>query len=175
MENTAYSKYQQTLHNWCKGEWFDPCHAIFIVGVPEGVNVGDIEELMQTVRCWGRDVGGLLVFCECKESIKPQVTPPEVRSDDGTIFCQIVMADVGPGKSTDFVDKLKSFLQAEGKTIDDLQGYVAGSSTPKNAEESILLTMAEVMKQSSRSLFEGHSYRRLRTFSGISPTPLGEE
>ncbi len=35
--------------------------------------------------------------------------------------------------------------------------------------------MAEVMKQSNRSMAENHSYRRLRMFSGITPTPMGED
>ncbi|XP_067235363.1 uncharacterized protein [Chanodichthys erythropterus] len=188
MESVLYKKYQDTLSSWCKGEELDPAHAILIAGVAEDVSISQIEELMQTVRCWGRvrvrgrtysvEAGGLLVLCECKEEIKPQIVPPEVRSDDGTIVWHIVVVDPRPDSSDaseDFVGKLQSFLQAEGKTIADLQDYVATSAPAKGTEEFFIHAMAEVMKQSNRGMAESHSYRRLRVFSGITPTPMGEE
>ncbi|KAK9970011.1 hypothetical protein ABG768_028151 [Culter alburnus] len=188
MESVLYKKYQDTLSSWCKGEELDPAHAILIAGVAEDVSISQIEELMQTVRCWGRvrvrgrthsvEAGGLLVLCECKEEIKPQIVPPEVRSDDGTIVWHIVVVDPRPDSSDaseDFVGKLQSFLQAEGKTIADLQDYVATSAPAKGTEEFFIHAMAEVMKQSNRGMAESHSYRQLRVFSGITPTPMGEE
>lgn len=86
MESVLYKKYQDTLSSWYKGEELDPAHAILIAGVAEDVSISQIEELMQTVRCWGRvrvrgrtysvEAGGLLVLCECKEEINPQIVPP---------------------------------------------------------------------------------------------------
>ncbi len=49
-----YHKYQETLNNWCKGEALDPAHAILLAGVAEDVSISQIEELMQTVCCWGQ-------------------------------------------------------------------------------------------------------------------------
>ncbi|KAK9971034.1 hypothetical protein ABG768_026930 [Culter alburnus] len=183
MESVLYKKYQDTLRGWCKGEELDPAHAILIAGVAEDVIISQIEELMQTVCCWGRirgrtysvEAGGLLVLCECKEEIKPQIVPPEVRRDDGTIVWHIMVVDPRPDESDDFVGKLQSFLQAEGKTVADLQDYVATSAPAKGTEECFIHAMAEVMKQFNRSMAESHSYRRLRVISGITPTPMGEE
>ncbi|XP_051741436.1 modulator of apoptosis 1-like [Ctenopharyngodon idella] len=188
MESVLYKKYQDTLRGWCKGEEFDLAHAILIAGVAEDVNISQIEELIQTVHCWGRvrvrgrtysvEAGGLLVLCECKEEIKPQTVPPEVQSDDGTTVWHIVVVDPRPDSSDasdDFVGKLHSFLQAEGKTVADLQDYVATSAPAKGTEEFFIHAMAEVMKQSNRSMAESHSYHRLGVFSGITPTPMGEE
>lgn len=188
MESVLYKKYQDTLRGWCKGEELDLAHAILIAGVAEDVNISQIEELMQTVHCWGRvrvrgrtysvEAGCLLVLCECKEETKPQIVPPEVRSDDGTAVWHIVVVDPRPDSSDvsdDFVGKLHSFLQAEGKTVADLQDYVATSAPTKGTAEFFIHAMAEVMKQSNRSMAESHRYRRLRVFSGITPTPMGEE
>lgn len=54
MEPTLVRKYQDTLSSWCKGEQLDPAHAVMIAGVAEEVSISQIEEMMQTVRCWGR-------------------------------------------------------------------------------------------------------------------------
>lgn len=52
---------------------------------------------------------------------------------------------------------------------------MATSTSVKGTEEFFIHAMAEVMKQSNRSMAESHSYRRLRVFSGITPTPMGEK
>ena len=52
---------------------------------------------------------------------------------------------------------------------------MATSTSAKGTDEFFIHAMAEVMKQSNRSMAESHSYRRLRVFSGITPTPMGEE
>ncbi len=185
MERVLYRKYQETLSNWCKGEALDPAHAILVAGVADDVSISQIEELMQTVRCWGHvrvrgriysvEAGGLLVLCECREEIKPQIIPPEVRSVDGTIVWCIVVVDTELDASGDFVGKLQDFLQAAGGTVVDLQDCVAASAPDEGPEESLFHAMAEVMKQSSGSMAESHSCHRLRVFSGIAPTPMGEE
>uniref|UniRef100_A0A671KR63 Paraneoplastic antigen Ma-like C-terminal domain-containing protein n=1 Tax=Sinocyclocheilus anshuiensis TaxID=1608454 RepID=A0A671KR63_9TELE len=160
-----------TLSSWCKGEGLDPAHAILIAGVAEDVSISQIEELIV-------EAGGLLVLCECREEITPQIVPPEVRSDDDTTVWHIVVVDPRPDSSDasdDFVGKLQNFLQAEGKTVADLQDYVATPAPAKGTEEFFIHAMAEVMRQSNRSMVESHSYCRLRVFSGITPTPMGEE
>lgn len=59
----------------------------------------------------------MLVLCECREEINPQIIPSEVRSDDVTTVWHIIVVDQRPDSSDDFVGKLKNFLQAEGKTV----------------------------------------------------------
>lgn len=82
-----------------------------------------------------------------------------MRSDDGTIVWHIVVVD--PDSSDDFVSKLQSFLQADDKTVADIQDYVANSAPTKGTEEFFIHAMAEVTKQSNRNMAESHSYRRL--------------
>ncbi len=62
----------------------------------------------------------MLVLCECREETDPQIIPPEVKSDDGTIVWHIVVVDSKLDSSGDYVGKLQDLLQAEGKTVADL-------------------------------------------------------
>lgn len=66
-------------------------------------------------------------------------------------------------------EKLEQFLQVEGKTMEDIQMMCA--STAWNSPESIIHAVGNVLntKQS-----DSNNYRRLRTFSGVSPIPPGE-
>ncbi|XP_048858898.1 paraneoplastic antigen Ma1 homolog [Brienomyrus brachyistius] len=63
----------------------------------------------------------------------------------------------------------------EGKTVADLRSYCAASSSKRDSEESLFEVMGELLKQVYKGQSEGQGYRRLRVFSGITPTPAGEE
>uniref|UniRef100_A0A3Q3GGF0 Uncharacterized protein n=1 Tax=Kryptolebias marmoratus TaxID=37003 RepID=A0A3Q3GGF0_KRYMA len=163
---------------WCDTETIDVTHAILVVGVGKDLEVAKIEEELHSVRCWGRvrgtkpysDGDGVLVLCECKEVIDPSLVPPEVRPNDGAIWKIITHAQqpTTSAPAEDFSVKLQRFLSSEGKTFADIQSM---SST----DESVLRAMVDVVSRTTRSQTESHGYRRLRIFSGITPTPAGEE
>ncbi|KAM9440473.1 paraneoplastic antigen Ma1 homolog [Clarias gariepinus] len=71
-----------------------------------------------------------------------------------------------------FSTRLQDFLRAEQRTLGDLQALMghAGSSP-----ESIIRAMGEIFEKTVKSPAESSGYRRLRVFSGVSPTPAGEE
>lgn len=174
----ADSKWQAEFSEWCDTETIDVTHAILVVG--EDLEVAKIEEELHSVRCWGRvrvrgtkpysDGDGVLVLCECREVIDPKLVPPEVRPNDGAIWKIITHAQqpTTPAPAEDFSVKLQRFLSSEGKTFADIQSM---SST----DESVLRAMVDVVSRTTRSQTESHGYRRLRIFSGITPTPAGEE
>ncbi|KAK2840903.1 hypothetical protein Q7C36_012482 [Tachysurus vachellii] len=60
-----------------------------------------------------------------------------------------------------FSKKFEMFLTAEGKTMTDIQALFSPFHSNAAAPESIIR--------------ETNAYRQLRTFSGITPTPAGEE
>uniref|UniRef100_A0A3B4DUJ8 Paraneoplastic antigen Ma1 homolog n=1 Tax=Pygocentrus nattereri TaxID=42514 RepID=A0A3B4DUJ8_PYGNA len=185
MDPLLYSQFQDHLINWCRGEELDINHAILIVGVPQECAIGQIEEAMNTVRCWGRvQVRGssfnaktqsLTVLCECKEKINPKLVPPEVIPEDGSERWKIIITDGASIESDDFLKKLNGLLKAEGKTLDDLQGLYSQPTRPLSSTESIAQTMSALLSQNRSVPLEGHSYRRLRMFSRVIPTPAGEE
>ena len=176
----ADSELQVELIGWCDTVTVDVTHAILVVGVGSDLEVAKIEEELHTVQCWGRvrvrgtkpyrDGDGLLVLCECKEVIDPKVVPPEVRPKDGAVWKIITHSQPStiPAYAEDFSAKLQRFLASEGKTLADIQSM---SST----DESVLRAMVDVVSRTTKSQAESHGYRRLRIFSGITPTPAGEE
>uniref|UniRef100_A0A3Q2EBN3 Uncharacterized protein n=1 Tax=Cyprinodon variegatus TaxID=28743 RepID=A0A3Q2EBN3_CYPVA len=176
----ADSKLQAELNEWCDTEVIDITHAILVVGVGKDLEVAEIEEELHTVRCWGRvrvrgskpysDGDGVLVLCECKEVIDPRIVPPEVRPNEGAVWKIITYAPqpTSSAPAEDFSVKLQRFLASEGKTLADIQSM---SST----DESVLRAMVDVVSRTTKTQAESHGYRRLRIFSGVTPTPAGEE
>ncbi|XP_049329329.1 uncharacterized protein LOC111193656 [Astyanax mexicanus] len=185
MDPLLYSQFQEHLINWCRGEELDENHAILIVGVPKECAIGQIEEAMNAVRCWGRvrvrgrsfdaKMQSLTVLCECKEKINPKLVPPEVIPEGLSERWTVIVTDGALIESDDFLKKLNGLLRAEGKTLDDLQGLCPQSTQPPSSTETIVQTMSELLRQNRSVSLEGHSYRRFRMFSGVIPTPAGEE
>ncbi|KAL6485589.1 hypothetical protein MHYP_G00049810 [Metynnis hypsauchen] len=174
------SKLQVVLTEWCDTATIEVTHAILVVGVGSDLGVAEIEEELHTVRCWSRvrvrgtkpysDGDGLLVLCECREVINPNVVPPEVRPKDGAVWKIITHSQqpTTPALAEEFSTKLQRFLTSEGKTLADIQSM---SST----DEAVLRAMVDVVSRTTKNQAESHGYRRLRIFSGITPTPAGEE
>uniref|UniRef100_A0A8B9HIP3 PNMA family member 1 n=1 Tax=Astyanax mexicanus TaxID=7994 RepID=A0A8B9HIP3_ASTMX len=185
VDSQLYSKCQDILINWCRGEDLKVQHAILLIGVPEDLAVGQIEEVVHTVRCWGRvrirgrsfnsETQSLLVLCECREKIDPDRVPPKLMPIDGSEPWTVVIANKMATDSDDFEHKLKKWLSAEGKTVGDLHSFYTPASSKQTKDEPLLRTMSEFLNQTRGVQIEGHSYRRLRTFSGVFPTPMGEE
>ena len=181
-----YKAWQQTeLLKWCSSEGINPKHAILVIGVREDLEVGQIEDVLHTVRCWGRvrvrgrkfssEAGGLLVLCECKEEVVSSWVPPEVRPADGDDVWKIVNANGTPAAPDDFSEKLKIFLATEGKSVADLEGFCTPSVPPGGTSDAVLQSLADAISRANKGQTESHSYRRLRIFSGSIPTPAGEE
>ncbi|XP_049328023.1 paraneoplastic antigen Ma1 homolog [Astyanax mexicanus] len=185
MEQQLYDRFQTDLQNWCKGEDLDVNHAMLVVGVGEDDTIAKIEEELQTVRCWGRvrvrgktfdvETNSLVALCECREVLSTLSVPPEVRPLNGSLPWKIVTTNPAHATSEEFSEKLKKFMLAEGKRIEDLQYFCHPPSPQDNTVESLVRIMGEFMSQSRKAPSENHSYRRLRPFSGTTPTPLGEE
>ncbi|XP_036433704.1 uncharacterized protein LOC118812695 [Colossoma macropomum] len=185
VELHRYSQYQDILINWCRGEDLKAQHAVLLIGVPEDLAVGQIEDVLHSVRCWGRvrirgrsfhkETQSLLVLCECREEIDADRVPPKVIPPDGSEPWTVVVAKRKAKAADDFAHKLNQLLQEEGKTMEDLQCLYTPASSQSHTSEPLLRTMSELLSQSRGVQLEGHSYRRLRTFSGTLPTPMGEE
>ncbi|KAL3996707.1 PHD finger protein 20 [Sarotherodon galilaeus] len=173
---------QLELVNWCKGESIDLKHALLLYGVPEGVSRDEIEETAGTIKALGKVVvkgkmfnsqlQSLMVLCECHEEINPMTIPPEIMPISGGSGWKAVYY-IEP-QPDDFEGKLLTFLQNEGKTLEDIQGLRTHKREVDGNSEAIIRAVGELMVRTNRQP-ESHPYRCLRTFSGVSPTPSGEE
>ncbi|KAK0136928.1 Paraneoplastic antigen Ma2 [Merluccius polli] len=178
----ANSPSQRELINWCKGESVDLKHAFLLHGVPEGVSREDIEETAGTIKAWGRvrvrgkmfhhQQQSLMVLCECREEIDPSKIPPEIMPISGGSSWKTVCYT--EPQLDNFEEKLLTFLQSEGRTLEDIQGLRSPTKESNSNPEDIIRAVGDVMSRTNKQP-DSHPYRRLRTFSGISPTPTGEE
>uniref|UniRef100_A0A674DHB6 CCHC-type domain-containing protein n=1 Tax=Salmo trutta TaxID=8032 RepID=A0A674DHB6_SALTR len=73
----------------------------------------------------------------------------------------------------DFQAKLLSFLRHEGKTVADVKGLVSPSGADLNTE--LVIATSSLVEKCNNVPSETQSYRKLRMFSGVKPTPSGEE
>uniref|UniRef100_A0A3B3H4B1 Paraneoplastic antigen Ma1 homolog n=1 Tax=Oryzias latipes TaxID=8090 RepID=A0A3B3H4B1_ORYLA len=172
------------LTNWCRGEGVALEHALMVHGVPEEEPTANVEETLQSIKALGRvRVRGKMfdsknqtvtLLCECREVIDPSKIPPELIPPTGETKWTIVIAQSVVNDEDTFTVKLAQFLQDEGKTMDDIQTMCAPSTAWNSSPESIIRAVGEVLNRSTKPT-ESNNYRRLKTFSGVSPVPLGEE
>lgn len=159
-------------------------HALMVHGVPEEEPTANVEETLQSIKALGRvRVRGKMfdsknqtvtLLCECREVIDPSKIPPELIPPTGETKWTIVIAQSVVNDEDTFTVKLAQFLQDEGKTMDDIQTMCAPSTAWNSSPESIIRAVGEVLNRSTKPT-ESNNYRRLKTFSGVSPVPLGEE
>ncbi|XP_067293557.1 paraneoplastic antigen Ma1 homolog [Pseudorasbora parva] len=175
------------FRNWCRGEGIDPAHAVMISRVPEDSDVAHIEETMGMIKALGRvrvrgkvfkpEQSCLNVLCECRERVDAAVIPPEIvpLSGGNAWMITVVNEENETNDPDSFTEKLSRLLREEGKTWEDFQAIQASKLTSGDSPESIIRAVGELLEKTARPIPESSAYRRLRTLSGVSPTPVGEE
>lgn len=172
------------LKKWCRGESLDENHALLTV-VPLVTDIATIEETLQSIKSLGRvKVKGrilsdsddkVLVLCQCREKVVAEQVPKEVITSDGSLVWPITTAFDKPSPDDDFNTKLRILLQAEGKTFADVQALFTESQPTSSFAESLICAVTNLLDITNKPASESGGYRRLRVFSGIVPTPTGEE
>lgn len=108
------------------------------------------------------------------------MVPPEVLPAEGASPWKLVVASAAPSsfekapEKNDFIVKLNALLGAEGKT-QDVHKLVANENPVTTCPAAIILAMGEVLEKTLKPCTEASLYKRLRVFSGVKPTPAGEE
>ncbi|CAL9683279.1 unnamed protein product [Knipowitschia caucasica] len=172
------------LKKWCRGEALDESHALLTV-VPENTDVALIEKTLQSIKCIGRvrvrgrmlsdTDNNVLVLCECRETVTVEEVPPEVLAPEGLTTWPIITAKDTSEAEEDFNVKLKALLEAEGKTLGDVQALFTEPQQPTSSAEMLIRAATDLLDKTSKPASESGGYRRLRIFSGTVPTPAGEE
>lgn len=161
-----------------------------LVMVPEEVEIAKIEETLETIKYLGRvrvrgrqfhtSLSCRMVLCECRENIPRENAPTEVLEPDSGQRWPIVTLDESAA-SNDFTQRVRSLLDTEGKTMEDIQSLFSSpaqpqhnSDPPVNSTESILQAVGDLLEKTRKPQAEG-GYRRLRLFSGNLPIPHSEE
>ncbi|KAK7918879.1 hypothetical protein WMY93_010163 [Mugilogobius chulae] len=154
-----------------------------VVGVSEDEEISNVEAVLETVKALGKvrvrgkmfdpDSKTLTMLCECREAVDSTQVPPEVvhTTEEGVVW-QLVIAEPEVNSNL-FSEKLDKFLQEEGQTLEDLQRLYNPNPSWNQTPESIIRAVGDVLQPTKSN--ESSSHRRLRTFSGVSPTPPGED
>uniref|UniRef100_A0A3P8NZ75 CCHC-type domain-containing protein n=1 Tax=Astatotilapia calliptera TaxID=8154 RepID=A0A3P8NZ75_ASTCA len=177
------------LKRWCRGEGLEEAKALLVL-VPEEVEIAQIEETLETIKCLGRvrvrgrlfhtPLSCLMVLCECKQSIPKDNAPKEVLDQHSGERWPIVTLNECAARD-DFAVKLKSLLDTEGRTMEDIQSLFRSFAPPQrssdpsiNSTESVLQAVGDFLEKARKPQAEG-GYRRLRLFSGNLPVPPSED
>lgn len=177
------------LKRWCRGEGLEEAKALLVL-VPEEVEIAQIEETLETIKCLGRvrvrgrlfhpSLSCLMVLCECKQSIPKDNAPKEVLDQHSGEKWPIVTLNECAAPD-DFAVKLKSLLDTEGRTMEDIQSLFLSFAPPQpssdpsiNSTESVLQAVGDFLEKARKPQAEG-GYRRLRLFSGNLPVPPSED
>lgn len=176
------------LKNWCKGEGLDAAHALVVKQVPTDATVRHIEESLMTIKVLGRvrvrgrmfnpQSQSLMVLCECSERVNIKTIPMDVPSiEEGELWTLH-----GPADDEEKCDEEKRQanppLPQSSSTLTeeaDTPEMLSSDSRSGNSAESIIKAVGDLLAKTMRPAQESNIFRRLRTYSGVSPTPLGEE
>lgn len=114
----------------------------------------------------------MLVLSECREKIDPSRVPAEVLPVGSTEAWKIKVVQGTESVTDDSEARLKKLLQENGKCLTDIQAMLSPLSA--SSPEAVIRAVGELLEKNKKSS-EGTAYRRLRMFSGVVPTPAGEE
>ena len=170
-----------TLENWCKGEGVDQAHALVLKKVPVDATRDNIVETLTTIKALGRvrTIGrmyepqsqSLMVLCECSERVNLKTIPLDVPPVGGGELWTLH----GDGEEATAGDEGGDVPPAP----DDSFPSTGGTTTPPgtaqgNSAESIIRTVGDLLLKTMKPQ-ESNVFRRLRAYSGQTPTPAGEE
>lgn len=185
MASQIDSKLTTRFRSWCSETNLDPKHAFVLFDVPTNTEHSVIEETAQTVKAFGRvRVRAVLldtqtdrnfVLCECREVVRPDCIPPNLQplSEGSPWKVFLFMEPEKPAE--DFLAKLRKLMSDDGKTAQDVQAMLSTDTSQGSSPESIIRAVGDLLGQTMKTTSENNAFRRLRTFSGNSPTPAGEE
>uniref|UniRef100_A0A0S7EJ18 PNMA1 n=1 Tax=Poeciliopsis prolifica TaxID=188132 RepID=A0A0S7EJ18_9TELE len=174
------------LENWCTGEGLDASRAIVVKQVPIQTTVEHIEETLMTIKALGRvrvrgrmfnpQLQSLMVLCECSERVNTKTIPLDVPSIEGgelwTLHGPTDEENVNTEKRQSDPLSQDSSTSAEEAATPEM---LSSDPMPGNSAESIIRAVGDLLAKTMRPAQESNVFRRLRAYSGISPTPPGEE
>uniref|UniRef100_A0A3B3B7V4 Uncharacterized protein n=1 Tax=Oryzias melastigma TaxID=30732 RepID=A0A3B3B7V4_ORYME len=171
-----------THNNWCRGEGVEVSHALMAIGISEEAPIDAIELALETIKVLGKvrvrgkmfdpESNTVTVLCECREEIDSQRVPTELLLDEEGSKWTLVTARTET-RFDPFSEKLDKFLQDEGKTLDDVRQLYSPALSENQNSESVVRALGNLMQSTKAN--ENSPFRRLRTFSGVHPTPPGED
>ncbi|KAM9393987.1 paraneoplastic antigen Ma1 homolog [Pholidichthys leucotaenia] len=173
------------LLTWCPEENVNPAHAV-VSGVPSDTNIADVKEVVETVKAFGKvrvraqksipQVKGDMMLCETHNKVEPSQALPEILPPSGESPWELTLiVENTDNRPDEFSNKLLSLLASEGKTIADIEPLLTQAKTVRSEDTSSIIRAVGDLLEKVRPPQENNVFCCLHVFSGISPTPAGEE
>lgn len=170
---------------WCREKRIATSHAFVLSSVTDSVSDEVLLETLIRVKAFGKvKLHGRVSYSagtkqyalvEISNNLN-EIAVPSVVGIPGELgpWPVHVVSQATPveREGEDFQEKLLSFLRCEGKTVADVKGLLSPSGTDLNTE---LVTAISSLVEKCTNVPETQNYYKLRTFSGVKPTPSGEE
>ncbi|XP_041837251.1 uncharacterized protein LOC121637270 [Melanotaenia boesemani] len=173
------------LLNWVTDAKVDPANALILSNVPTEASVADITESLEAVKVLGRvrytsrklvsQLQQDMTLCMCQNPVDPKTAPPEIYPLSGGNPWKVTLLTHAIAPPEDFTLKVMNLLQSEGKSLTDLQSLIEPSIPAQSDPTSIIRAVGELLEKTMRPPPDNNTFRKLRVFSGVIPTPAGEE
>uniref|UniRef100_A0A8C2ZR72 CCHC-type domain-containing protein n=1 Tax=Cyclopterus lumpus TaxID=8103 RepID=A0A8C2ZR72_CYCLU len=151
-----------------------------IYKVLEGVKVGGRCKIRG--RCLDRVGKKQFVLVETTDDMTKGDIPEQLAAGDGEELWIVNVSETHkwhvPREHEGFQTKLLAFLANEGKTVADVTGLFSSTPAPTPALDlntQLVNAISSLVEKCQATPADSLGYRKLRLFSGIKPTPLGEE
>lgn len=162
------------LQTWCSEENVNPTHAVVVSGVPSDTNIADVEEVVETVKAFGKvrvrsqksfpHAKGDMMLCETRNQVDPSQAPPELLSPSGESPWKLTLITENSDKTDEFSTKLLSLLASEGKTLADIEPLLTQANTVKQDDTSSIIRAVGDLLEKVRPPHENNAFRRLPCF-----------
>ncbi|XP_016424118.1 paraneoplastic antigen Ma1 homolog, partial [Sinocyclocheilus rhinocerous] len=167
---------------WCKRHQLDPAHAVVLSGVYD-VTDDVLLEVLSSVKVLGKtkivdrrlDLTSKtdFVLVQTLANVTEQTLPDSVGVPGEVGPWPVHVIPAATKEQENFQTKLLSFLEHEDKSIADVKGLLNPLSLDVNT--ALINAISSLVDKCNATPADAQSYRKLRMFSGVRPTPSGEE
>lgn len=170
------------IEAWCKRQQLAYENAVVLSDVDPDVTDAVLLTALSQVKVFGKseivdrslDVASKTRFILIKTSTDlTKQTLPDVVGLPGEVGPWPVHVLTAAAENEEFQAKLMSFLKTEGKTLTDVSGLLQPS--PLDMNTALIHAISSLVDKCNATSADSQSYRKLRMFSGVKPTPSGEE
>ncbi|KAK2831469.1 hypothetical protein Q7C36_016555 [Tachysurus vachellii] len=168
---------------WSQEESVNLSRAIVVRNVPLDVSNETVGKVLDTVKVLGQTK-----ICGCRgdatgrtlTDLDPEIPSEiDIESEAGPWPVHVVSSLLAPGAPAEgdaFQLKLRTLLQEEGKSMEEVKAIVMVNSPPKvDISVGLVDAIGKLVDRCNQVSSDGPGYRKLRLFSGLRPVPPGEE
>uniref|UniRef100_A0A8C9T2N4 Uncharacterized protein n=1 Tax=Scleropages formosus TaxID=113540 RepID=A0A8C9T2N4_SCLFO len=180
------------LLQWCNDKGIDIRKAVVLSGVSVDITDETVYKVLDGVgvfghckvrgRCLEPAGDNQLVLVETTNDMTKATIPEQLAfgGESGPWVVNVSETRECPilGERGSFQAKFLSFLASEGKTLADVSGWFGPTPAPPVAPDlntKLVDAISSLVEKCQATPMDGLGYRKLRLFSGVKPTPPGEE